>query len=350
MQRWMWMLGLVTALIAVGCDGDDDDDTTPPPVPHAYMAIHLDPGSPAVDLFSGEISHARAEEALPWLAALVLAADVDGHRLTLMFTAQWASYVQHPDCVVPDDGDGDEQYEYLGAEYEDCLDLIRAYEAAGHEIAMHHHPITAPATWDGYTDLESWEADRDHDGTDEVYFADGGGPNGPDPLHLGDIAEMMSLIDGVPASGQVHTATSEEYPPDVQISAAGGPAEYTDLADPGDLVSEPCATSIEGHGVWQVRMRTFTNDLAQDIVMIDELPVAFADLAAAPDGPYTLGFVTHAINVQETGVPQYEALFAQLAAEGVILDGLQDVVDSYAITAGDPDQASPDDLCPPDPE
>jgi hypothetical protein len=389
MSRWMGLMAVVVALSVAGCDetgnndnitgdddvtdgdddvtdgdddatGDDDDDVadddssagddddTSPPIARAYMAVHLDPGSPAVDLYTGEISHARAVEALPFLAMLIAEAEARDHRLTLMFTAQWASYVQHPDCVVPDDADGDGQYEYRGLEYADCLDLMRAYEVTGHEIAMHHHPITAPATWDGYTDLLSWEADRDHDGADELYFADGGGPNGPDPLHLGSIAEMMLLVDGVPASGQVSSATSEEYPPYVQVSAAGGPTEYVDMAEPGDLVSTPCAADFDGHGAWQVRMRSFTNNTHQDDVMIDELPRALVDVEAAPEPPYTLGFVTHAINVQETGVDQYQTLFTQLSAASLFLEPLVDVVGSYAVTSDDPGQAAPDDQCPPE--
>jgi len=327
--------------------GNADDDTAATQgIEYAYMAIHLDPGSTPVDPVTGLPHAGRPLLYLPDLADLVTVADVDGHKLTLMFTVQWAHHVLDPACTVPEDGDLDDQYEYVGAEYADCLSLIQAFEAQGHEIAMHHHPMGVPAAWDGITDQESWTADRDFDGVDETYFADGSGPNGPDPNYLGTTALQMTYVDSIPATGAATSGTTEEWPAGLTFSAAGGPEDYVDGSNPGDLVSQPCAAEHDGHWVWQVRMRSYTSTAIQDEVTGSELPDAFDDFENHPDAPWTLGFVTHAINVDETGIAQYEALFAQLATAGVTMQRLRDVMDPYAYTAGNPAAADAALLCP----
>jgi len=327
-------------------DTGDDDTVAMQGIEYAYMAVHLDPGNTPVDPVTG-LPHANRPLAhLPDLTDLVVAADVGGHELTLMFTIQWAHHVLDLACTVPEDGDLDDEYEYQGTEYADCLSLIRAFEANGHEIAMHHHPQGVPAAWDGITDLESWTADRDFDGQDETYFADGGGPNGADPYYLGTTEFMMTFVDSIPTSGAATSGTTEEWPPGLTFSAAGGPEDYVDASNPGDLVSQPCAADHDGHWVWQVRMRTYTSTLIQDQVTASELPDALVDFAGHPDAPWLVGFVTHAINVDETGIGQYEALFAQLSAAGLTLQGLRDVMDHYAETAGDPSAADASLHCP----
>jgi len=377
-RRWLWLI-VIACVNAWACDqsmdddvaadddasdddatdddsaGDDDDaadddsaDDVDAGIAHAVMVVHLDPGNPSVDPNSGLINPERPMAYLPTLVDLVELADGGGHKLTLMFTGQWASFVQQPVCPVPDDGDGDDPYEYLGTEYGDCLSLIRAFEAHGHEIAMHHHPFDAPAAWDGFTDLETWQADRDLDGVDETYFADGGGPSGPDPYYLGTTEDLMALVDGIPAggAGQVISATTEEFPILIRNVVSGGPEPYVDGASPSDLVSQPCTADFDGHWVWQIRMRTYTNAQVHQDVQIDELPAALADHATAPGGPWTVAFVTHAKDVFDEGLPQYAALMDLLAAEGLVFERARDAVDAFPYTATDPDLADPSYACP----
>ena len=64
--------------------------------------------------------------------AMVDAADARGLRLTLMWTAQWAQFA---------------------AEDPIRLAAVEAWSASGHDIALHHHSVHHPGTWDGYTDL-----------------------------------------------------------------------------------------------------------------------------------------------------------------------------------------------------
>ena len=143
---WLCLTGVV--LFAVGC-GDDSADGADGAagLRHGFFAVHLDPGS-TPGLPDGTPNPARPMAHLDELTALVEAADVHGHALTLMFTAQWASHVVSPACQVPS---APGAYLYNGAELTDCLSLIRAFEAQGHEIAFHHHPTSAPNSWDGYS-------------------------------------------------------------------------------------------------------------------------------------------------------------------------------------------------------
>jgi len=327
-------------------DTGDDDTGAGAGIEYAYMAVHLDPDTPPADPSTGAVNETRASTYYPSMVELVELADVHGHELTLMFTPQWAVHTTSVACQVPADGDWDGQYEYLGVEYGTCLSLVQAFEANGHEIALHHHPLDAPAGWDGFTDAETWAADRDGDGVDETYFADGGGPSGPDPWYLGDLAAMMDLVNAIGAGGSVVSATTEEYPPGFLYQAAGGPAAYTDATSPGDLVSQPCAAEWDGLWVWQFRMRLYTSESTQNTVRLDELPDAMVDFEGSGEGPWTLGLVTHAKNVADTGAPQYSALFEDLATLGLTLETVVSAMGQYATTATDPAQADPTLLCP----
>jgi len=300
-----------------------------------------------VDPITGSINVDRPKLYFKDLFALVQAADLYGHKLTLMFTPQWAAYVVDEGCVVPPDQAPGPGVQYQGEEYSNCLSLIRAIEANGHELALHHHPLTAPSTWDGFTNETSWTADREDEPGEEAYFADGSGPSGPDPYHLGDIEDLMAWLDQLPASGpgSIVTATTEEFPGSIRFLSSGGPQAYQSFDEPGDFVSRPCATNVGGRDLWQVRMRLFTSKSAQNMVLVEELPKAIADHDGR-EGPYAVGFVTHAKNVQQTGIEGYVALFEQLQSLGLTLERTQDVFGHYPMTAQDPAAAPQHARCP----
>lgn len=315
-------------------DGDAESDTEG--IQYAFMAVHLDPGSIPVDPVGGGPNTSRARDYFRSLVELVLAADLGGHKLTIMFHAQWSVYVDADECMALLAGVPGGQYEYQGVGYESCHDLVRAIEANGHEIAMHHHPLTAPSSWDGFTNQTSWTADRDHDNVDETYHVDGSGPDGSDPWYLGDLDAMMAYHDSIPVGGRsnIVSATTEEYPTEILFSAAGGPEAYVDADTPGDLVSAPCATDFEGYWVWQIRMRSYTSPRLHDTVQA-ELPKALADFDGFGDEPWVVGFVTHAKNVGDIGIDPYQDLFDQLTSSGLTLETVNQVMGHYSYTADD---------------
>jgi len=292
---------------------------------YGFMAVHLDPGSPAV--VNDKPAIERAAQYFPTLASLVDAADGAGHVLTLMFTPQWALFVASPVCSVPDDGDNTPTYRYQGEDVDSCLDLVRAWELHGHEIAMHHHPESAPATWDGFSNT--------HEG----------------PNLLGSMDDLMAYVSAIPVSGVIRSGTTEEFPLSnntIRYTAARGPTPYVSASNRGDLASVPCAWTEDGAGVWRLRMRAFTNKSAHNSVLETELPQAVADLEGHPEGPFVLGFVTHAKNVGEEGIENYEALFAALSEASVELRGLEDVAGLYPWTLGDPSDPAAPHACPRD--
>ena len=119
-------------------------------IQRGFFAVHLDPGAIPKD---GDVPNASRPKAhLDDLTALVEKADEWGHKLTLMFTGQWAYHMTDPTCLVPlQEGSPPGTFTYMGTPVSDCLSLIRAFEVHGHEVSMHHHPAGSPASWDGYT-------------------------------------------------------------------------------------------------------------------------------------------------------------------------------------------------------
>ena len=282
-------------------------------VAYGYFAIHLDPGgSPATP--AGEPNHARGLDYFDDLVSLVKAADEGGHKLTLMFTAQWASYVLSGECTWPP-----AVLSYQGSQYSTCLELVRAFEAKGHEIAFHHHPKDAPSSWDGYTNSGD-------DGSAD---------------YLGDVDDLMAWVAQVPVAGKIslRAGTTEEYPSDhnLMFMGARGPTAYVDATDLGDLASTPCAWEEGGNLVWRLRMRSYSGTVQASVR--GELSKAVADLENV-SGPFTVGFVTHARDVGTGLLAAYVELFDSLSAQGIKLEGLTTVAGHYSWTAGEPDPTS----------
>ena len=349
MRRGIWagVLGFLACSEAPDDTGDMDSSDTAvaeSSVHQAIFVVHLEPGALPRDPETGLPHTARAEAYFETLLSLVELADEQDHKLTLLFTPQWAHYVSLPVCTLP--SQGEEAYTYQGSIPADCAELIHQIEAHGHEIGLHHHPLGAPAPWDGFTSEESWEADRNSDAENEVYFADGGGPSGPDPFHLGDLNQMMDWVSAVSSTGSVQTATTEELHSDIRFSMAGGPASYVSLEEPGDLVSRPCVADYEDHSVWELRMRLFTSASAHETVLGGELPLALQDLESADSDAAVLAFVTHALNVEEEGLVAYEQLFSSLSEEGIALQSTASVMAGFPLTATSAAEADPVWACP----
>ena len=95
------------------------------------------------------------------------------------------------------------------------LDLVRSWEANGHEIAAHHHD-PSHVEWDGYTNNTSRIGSRDYKGT---------------------VDELLEIVTALTADGEIlvgsGTKDGEEWPEGVIYGSAGGsPPSYEDLVGP----------------------------------------------------------------------------------------------------------------------
>ena len=114
----------------------------------AFFVVHLEPGSP-IDPVEGGINHSRAANYLEQLVELTALADAHQHRLTLMLSPQWASYLISSECDMRLLTATTGAMAYGSASHSRCIELIREMEMMGHEMALHHHPLEAASGWDG---------------------------------------------------------------------------------------------------------------------------------------------------------------------------------------------------------
>ena len=93
-------------------------------------------------------------------------------------------------------------------------------------------------------------------------------------------------------------------------------------------------------------MRLFTSAAAQETVLGGELPLALQDLESADSDAAVLGFVTHALNVEEEGLTPYGQLFSLLSEEGVALQSTASVMAGFPSTANSAEEADSVWACP----
>ncbi len=204
-------------------------------------------------------------------------------------------------------------YAYQDGVYESCLALVRGFEAHGHEIAFHHHPATARASWDGFSNDSSLIGEEEY---------------------LGTVDDLLAYVAQIPAGGAsaITAGSTEEYPESthsLKYMSSRGPTEYVDADNRGDLASTPCAWDGEGTSVWRFRMRSLSS------AAIDEFQLAYIDLGGGGTA-YTAGFVTHAKDAAEPAPVPYEELFVELHERGLTLEGLSSLAGHYSYTSGDP--------------
>ena len=321
------LLGCQSVQEPVADDGDVRGDADSPGAPdtaapdmgglkYGYFAIHLDPGADPGD--GNTPSSLRPERYFTTLTDMVVAADAHGHKLTMMFTAQWGHHLGSSDCVVPaQDSMPSGAYEYNGVVHRSCLELVRAFEAGGHEVALHHHPLGAPASWDGFT--------NDFSALSSAQRGE----------YLGTVDDLLTTVSAIPLGGQdsIRAGTLEEFPASahaVRFTGARGPTPYVSASERGDLASIPCSWKEDDSPVWRFRMRSLGEDA------LTELDRAAVDLVGSGT-EYTVGFVTHAIDAAgPDGVP-YERLYAQLDEAGIALQPLSEVGALYGYTARAPE-------------
>jgi len=170
----------------------------------AFISIHMEPGSNPSTTEYPELHW-------PDLVSLIALADEYNIKLSLVFNPQWAVYIL-------DD--------------EEKLALLRSWEVAGHEIGLHHHG-PHHGSWNGYTDQEEYKDDLKYIGSGE---------------------DMMSLLNQLPASGQILVAGigGEE---DVDLDWPDGVIYETDGGADGaaDILSNPTKNVYNGHTVISLR-------------------------------------------------------------------------------------------------
>lgn len=293
MKRKVICLILLSVLLLPGCNITSDETTPPPvmtgdiPTPKPTEAKPTDPGTgvqPTLPEIAREVncfvvihnepgadakSTLYAEQYWPALVQLVAAADDDGHRLNLLLNPQWATYILADNTR---------------------LALLRAWEANGHEIGLHHHGPHMGA-WDGYTDQGD-------------FFND--------PEFIGKIKNMMDLMKRLPASGTIRVAgipdidADLEYPAGILYDVDGG---WNGVID---LVSSPSKISWNNHVMTHLSHARYGKSTVGINVSLEEIEQAIDSVSEGE----IIGIVFHSFEYADN--PEiFNILFAFLSAQGV---------------------------------
>ncbi len=199
----------------------------------AFIAFHL------------EVSRGpRIKQLWPRLEQFMALADQYGVKVTLQFSWPWADYVYKSGL----------------------LDTVHAWEAEGHEIALHHHGPTHKF-FDGYTNAP--DAIR----TDGWYATDYG--------YLGDMNALMAFMAPLSQKGITSAGMSDEdtdWPAGVLYFAT----DSGDTPSRDDLLSRPVETVHNGYPVIEIY------NAGYEIDHLGEAAVHLADIehalqTAAPD-------------------------------------------------------------------
>ncbi len=226
----------------------------------AFIVVHMEPGGQP-DKDDYVIEH--------WPSLVDLVAEADSHdaHLTLLFNPQWASY------IVEDDA---------------RLELVRSWEENGHELGLHHHGPHMK-NWNGYTNQNVYQ-------------------NHPD--YVGNVLDMMKIVNQLPASGQVMTACIGGGE-DEDVDWPKGVKHETNGASLEDLISTPEVVDNDGQFVLKLTHHLFNPSSINGS--------SFEDLIEATSGMQAeevMGIVFHANNYTQDA-DTYDLLFDVLQQEGV---------------------------------
>ena len=166
-------------------------------VPTYFHAIHCDP-------------QFAAEEDWQALKSLVAAADARGLVLTIQFNPAWSTVVESVPARATQ---------------------IQSWVAGGHEIGGHHHVLTHPGGWDGYS---SEPADSTAAG------------------YLGDMNDWLAALTSMlPSSLEIATVSSLDYdfPAGVDFQTGGSAS----TPSPFDAASVPTLKTLNGLSVWNLK-------------------------------------------------------------------------------------------------
>ncbi len=259
---------------------EDSDDT--PLLEDTFVTVHL------------EVRQASTMDA-GWgdLENLVALADEYEVPLTIGFTPGWASYALE----------------------EGKLSEVRAWESSGHELAMHHHGISH-ASWDGYSNTPATSGRNDF---------------------LGDMEDLMVILNQLPASGQILTTgmTDEDvdFPEGILYNTTnrGDGAENPTASgstfgsqggpSPEDMISSPIAATYNGVDVIELGKMGFAIDHLSYDLTLEEIQER---VYGAEEGQ-VLGLVLND-NTMEEHLDEAEDLFILLSAMGLDVQTVKDIL------------------------
>jgi hypothetical protein len=213
-MRKCFLVFLLFALLwSPGCEDGGSDKGV------GFISIHIEPGYDP-----GNIDYA-ADRWGP-LQALVADADAYGHKLTLLFSPQFARWVSQDSTRTA---------------------LVKFWQSQGHEVGVHHHG-PSHGVWDGYSDSTNQMSDADYQGT---------------------LSDMLAEVAKLSRDGSIRTAnvgTTDdavaEWPPDVPYEADGG------LGGVSDLISTPQSVVRGGQDVTALRHAQYGTGI-QDVTLSD---------------------------------------------------------------------------------
>jgi len=128
------IIGIILIVGITGCDSQDKPLDT---IPYYFIVIHNEPRN--------------LEENFLALEDLINKANDYNMKLTLMFSPPWADFIMDDPTKKAE---------------------LENWASQGHEIAGHHHSVTHPGVWDGYTYVPEAEAIkiREERGKSESYL------------------------------------------------------------------------------------------------------------------------------------------------------------------------------------
>lgn len=145
-----------------------------------FFEIHLEVGRSTSDL-------KHQENYWPTLIEMVELADNYGYKITLSFSPQWAEYISKDT---------------------NKFNLVKSWQANGHEVNLHHHGVTHGG-WNGYTDG----------------LTDTTRPFLNDPRYRGSIENMMKLVRDLASPYQLKSAVvaapDSDYPAEIIYDTDG---------------------------------------------------------------------------------------------------------------------------------
>ena len=257
---------------SIGPSTTVSDDTSAGPA-GAFIAFHL------------EVSKRNRVATLwPRLVEFMDLADRYGVKVTLQFSAPWASYV----------------------ESQGLLDTVHAWEAEGHEIALHHHG-PAHKFFDGYTNAP--EAVR----TDGWYATPGD--------YVGDMSALMELLAPLTERGITSAGMSDadtDWPEGVLYYAT----DSGETPSKDDLLSQPVETVHNGYPVVEIYNAGYEiAHLGPAAVTLDDVEEAIRTATAAD----YLGLVFNDETIEED-FALIEPLFELLKREGVAVETVSELL------------------------
>ncbi len=284
-DRLAFGLALLLIVIAAGCSGVGGGEGSPAPSTPGgeefsgkgddfFIAIHCEPGEVP-------LSTEYAAGNWPELTALVESADDHNMKLTLLFNPQWVMYILEDSAR---------------------LELVRKWEANGHELGLHHHgPVMN--SWNGYTNQKK-------------YFGS--------LKYVGKIREMMVLLNHLPASGQVKTAcvNSEDqefdFPQGVIYATNGGSDKL------GDLWSTPTKLTLNGQDVLYLTHARYAAQRSEVNIDLEEM----AQLLDQNESDEVMGIVFHDFEYAENPKP-FDALFELLDERGIHTSSVSAIMEAH---------------------